>query len=86
MTSFLGVPLRVRDEVYGNLYLTDKVGAEGFSDEDEALAEALALATGVAIQNHRLHEQCGRSVFSMTGTVSPGISMTELSSGSTRSG
>ena len=57
MTSFLGVPLRVRDEVFGNLYLTDKVGAEGFSDEDEALAEALALATGVAIQNHRLYER-----------------------------
>ena len=57
MTSFLGVPLKVRDEVFGNLYLTDKVGAEGFSDEDEALVEALALATGVAIQNHRLHER-----------------------------
>jgi signal transduction histidine kinase len=57
MTSFLGVPLRVRDEVYGNLYLTDKIGAERFSDEDEALAEALALAAGVAIQNHRLYER-----------------------------
>ncbi len=57
MTSFLGVPLRVRNEVFGNLYLTDKIGSEGFSDEDEALAEALALATGVAIQNHRLHER-----------------------------
>ena len=57
MTSFLGVPVKVRDEVYGNLYLTDKIGAERFSDEDEALAEALALATGVAIQNHRLHER-----------------------------
>jgi signal transduction histidine kinase len=57
MTSFLGVPLRVRDEVYGNLYLTDKIGAERFSDEDEGLAEALALAAGVAIQNHRLYER-----------------------------
>ena len=57
MTSFLGVPLRVRDVVFGNLYLTDKIGAEGFSDEDEALAEALALATGIAIQNHRLYER-----------------------------
>lgn len=57
MTSFLGVPLKVRDEVYGNLYLTDKVGAERFTDEDEALAEALALATGIAIENHRLHER-----------------------------
>ena len=57
MTSFLGVPVKVRDEVYGNLYLTDKLQAEEFSDEDEALAEALALATGVAIQNHRLYER-----------------------------
>lgn len=57
MTTFLGVPLRVRDEVYGNLYLTDKVGGEPFTDEDEALAEALALAAGVAIQTSRLHDQ-----------------------------
>lgn len=51
MTSFLGVPLRVRDDVYGNLYLTDKEGATAFTDEDEALAEALALAAGIAIEN-----------------------------------
>jgi signal transduction histidine kinase len=57
MTSFLGVPIRVRDDVYGNLYLTDKRDAEAFSDEDEALAEALAQAAGIAIQNSRLHDQ-----------------------------
>lgn len=59
MTSFLGVPIRVRqnDEVYGNLYLTDKIGADIFSDEDEALAEALALAAGIAIENTRLHDR-----------------------------
>jgi len=59
MKSFLGVPIRVRlnAEVYGNLYLTDKIGAETFSDEDEALAEALALAAGIAIENTRLHER-----------------------------
>jgi signal transduction histidine kinase len=57
MTSFLGVPIRVRDDVYGNLYLTDKIGAPAFSDEDEALAEALALAAGIAIQTARLHDQ-----------------------------
>jgi signal transduction histidine kinase len=57
MTSFLGVPLQVRDEIYGNLYLANKIGAEGFSDEDEALAEALAQAAGIAIQNSRLHDQ-----------------------------
>ena len=57
MTSFLGVPVRVRDDVYGNLYLTDKEGPTGFTDEDEALAEALALAAGIAIENTRLHDR-----------------------------
>ena len=57
MTSFLGVPVRVRDEVYGNLYLTDKQGEAAFTDEDEALAEALALAAGIAIENNRLHDR-----------------------------
>jgi two-component system, NarL family, sensor histidine kinase DevS len=57
MTSFLGVPLRVRDDVYGNLYLTDKAGGGTFTDEDEALAEALALAAGIAIHTARLHDQ-----------------------------
>jgi signal transduction histidine kinase len=57
MTSFLGVPLRVRDDVYGNLYLTDKEGATEFTDEDEALAEALAVAAGIAIENTRLHDR-----------------------------
>jgi signal transduction histidine kinase len=57
MTSFLGVPIRVREVVYGNLYLTDKLGAEAFSNEDEALAEALAQAAGIAIHTARLHDQ-----------------------------
>jgi two-component system, NarL family, sensor histidine kinase DevS len=57
MTTFLGVPVRLRDDVYGNLYLTDKLGGAAFTDEDEALAEALALAAGVAIQTSRLHDQ-----------------------------
>jgi signal transduction histidine kinase len=56
MDSFLGVPLRVRGEVYGNLYLTDKVNGEPFNDEDEALAEALAQAAGIAIENTRLND------------------------------
>jgi signal transduction histidine kinase len=59
MTSFLGVPIRVRadHEPYGNLYLADKIGAATFSEEDESLAEGLALAAGIAIQNTRLHER-----------------------------
>jgi signal transduction histidine kinase len=54
MRSFLGVPIRVRDEVFGNLYLTDKMGAEVFSDIDQELVVALAGAAGVAIENARL--------------------------------
>ncbi len=57
--SILGVAMRVRGEVYGNLYLTDKRGAEEFSGEDEILAVALAGAAGVAIANSRLHERVG---------------------------
>jgi signal transduction histidine kinase len=55
MRSFLGVPILVRGEVFGNLYLTDKESAEAFTDEDEALTIALAAAAGAAIDNTRLH-------------------------------
>lgn len=57
MTSFLGVPLKVRDEVYGNLYLTDKIGWSEFTKDDESLVAALALAAGIAIENARLHKR-----------------------------
>lgn len=57
MTTFLGVPLRSRGEVFGNLYLTDKQGTDDFNEEDAALAEALALAAGIAIENTRLHNR-----------------------------
>jgi signal transduction histidine kinase len=55
MRSFLGVPILVRDEVFGNLYLTDKTTAEVFTDVDEELVVGLASAAGVAIENARLH-------------------------------
>ena len=55
MKSFLGVPIRVREQVFGNLYLTDKTTAEVFTDIDEELVVALAAAAGVAIENARLH-------------------------------
>jgi signal transduction histidine kinase len=54
MRSFLGVPIRVRGEVFGNLYLTDKSSAEVFTDVDEELVVGLATAAGVAIENARL--------------------------------
>jgi signal transduction histidine kinase len=57
MHSFLGVPILVRNQVFGNLYLTDKQSAEVFSDVDEELVVALAGAAGVAIENARLHSR-----------------------------
>jgi signal transduction histidine kinase len=53
MNSFLGVPIRIRDELYGSLYLTEKRGGEDFTEEDEHLVSALASAAGVAIGNAR---------------------------------
>lgn len=58
--SVLGVPLRVRDEVFGNLYLTDKRGCGHFTADDEAVVQALAAAAGVAIDNARLFEETRR--------------------------
>jgi signal transduction histidine kinase len=60
MRSFLGVPVRVRDEIYGNLYLTEKEGGADFDEEDEALLVALAAAAGVAIDNAKLYEEARR--------------------------
>jgi signal transduction histidine kinase len=57
MTSFLGAPIKVRDRVYGNLYLTEKIGADEFTVDDEAVIEALALAAGIAVENARLHQR-----------------------------
>ncbi len=57
MTSFLGVPIKVRDKVYGNLYLTDKIGWSEFTGDDEDLVGALALGAAIAIENNRLHER-----------------------------
>lgn len=57
MGSFLGVPIQVRDEVFGNLYLTEKANGGEFDEEDEAIVTALATAAGVAIDNARLYEE-----------------------------
>ncbi|MGT2461373.1 GAF domain-containing protein [Sinomonas atrocyanea] len=58
---FLGVPIRMRDAVFGNLYLIEKEDGEAFTAEDEELASTLAAAAGVAIQNARLYEESRRS-------------------------
>ncbi len=61
MRSFLGVPVRVRDEVFGNLYLTNKHGGGEFTEDDEAVLLALGAAAGIAIENARLYEAARRS-------------------------
>lgn len=57
MTSFLGVPVRTRNAVFGTLYLANRRGGEAFTEEDEELVLALAAAAGTAIENVRLYEQ-----------------------------
>jgi len=59
MDGFLGVPIRVRDEVYGNLYLTNPAAGE-FTQEDEELITALAATAGIAIDNARLFDESRR--------------------------
>jgi signal transduction histidine kinase len=61
MQSFLGVPVRVRDEVFGNLYLTNKRGGGEFTEDDEAVLTALGAAAGVAVENARLYDAARRS-------------------------
>jgi signal transduction histidine kinase len=60
MGSFLGVPIRVRDVVFGNLYLTEKRDGGEFTERDEDLMVALAAAAGIAIENARLNEETRR--------------------------
>ena len=60
MTSFLGVPITVKGVSLGRLYLTDKIGAAEFSEDDQALVETFALHAGIAMENARLHEQLQR--------------------------
>ncbi|WP_308016678.1 sensor histidine kinase [Streptomyces rhizosphaericus] len=60
MTSFLGTPIKVREQVFGNLYLTDKQGATEFDADDEAVLRTLAAAAGVAIDNARLYDDARR--------------------------
>lgn len=59
MRTFLGVPIRVRGEIYGNLYLTNRVGGT-FTAEDEELVLALASTAGIAIDNARRYEETRR--------------------------
>jgi signal transduction histidine kinase len=60
MHSFLGVPIVGRRGGFGNLYLTEKLGAEEFSEEDEHIAVLLAATAGALVENARLHEESAR--------------------------
>ena len=60
MRSFLGVPIVGRRGVFGNLYLTEKLGGGPFTDEDEHVAVLLAATTAAAVENARLHEESAR--------------------------
>jgi signal transduction histidine kinase len=57
MRSFLGVPIRVRDAAFGNIYLTEKKGEAEFTADDEVVLQALAAAAGIAVENARLFEE-----------------------------
>ena len=61
MHSFLGAPVSARGQVFGNIYLTEKQGADEFSDDDEAALVVLATQAGVAIENARLYEETRRA-------------------------
>jgi len=84
MHSFLGVPIRVRETVFGNLYLTEKRGAREFDAEDEAVLSTLAVAAGVAIENARLYEESRlrerwlRASSEVTSTLLSGAPTTEV--------
>ncbi|MFI5806726.1 GAF domain-containing protein [Streptomyces sp. NPDC051561] len=87
MNSFLGVPIRVRDEVFGNLYLTEKRSGRTFDAEDESVLSTLAVAAGVAIENARLYEEtrlrerwqrASGTVTSMLLTGAPSADVMEL--------
>ncbi|MDQ1483767.1 MAG: hypothetical protein QOF35_1843 [Actinomycetota bacterium] len=61
METFLGVPVRIRGTVFGNLYLTEKAGGGDFTETDEQLVVALAGAAGLAIENARVYGLSERS-------------------------
>lgn len=87
MNTFLGVPIRVRSQVFGNLYLTEKREGLQFDDEDESVLSTLAVAAGVAIDNARLYEESRRrerwlrASSEITQSLLSGSSPTEVLSG-----
>jgi signal transduction histidine kinase len=83
MDSFLGVPVRIRGTVYGNLYLTEKQGEGSFTEQDEMLVQVLATAAGFVIDNARAYAQSERrrrwleASVQITEALQPPIEMDE---------
>lgn len=61
MHALLGAPIVARGKIFGNIYVTDKLGAGEFTDDDERALEVLAAQAGVAVQNARLYEESRRA-------------------------
>lgn len=75
MGTFLGVPVRIRGTVFGNLYLTEKAGGESFTEQDQALVEALASTAGFVIDNARAYglSERRRQWLEATASLSEGL-------------
>jgi signal transduction histidine kinase len=67
MRSCLGVPIVSRRGVFGNLYLTEKIGEPAFTGRDEHMAVLLAAITAAAVENARLHEESARLLEEVQG-------------------
>jgi two-component system, NarL family, sensor histidine kinase DevS len=81
MSSFLGVPVRIRDQIFGNLYLTEKAGGGDFTDQDEKIVIALAAAAGVAIENARLYEEAAQREHWLAATAEIASLLADASAG-----
>jgi len=81
MSSFLGVPVRIRDQIFGNLYLTEKAGGGDFTDQDENIVIALAAAAGVAIENARLYEEAAQREHWLSATAEITALLADASTG-----
>jgi signal transduction histidine kinase len=82
MHSFLGVPVRIRDQIFGNLYLTEKRDGTDFTADDEEVVLALSVAAGVAIDNARLYEEGTRREAWLRATAEITTLLSELTSDS----
>jgi len=83
MSSFLGVPVRIRDQVFGNLYLTEKAGGGDFTDQDENIVIALAAAAGVVVENARLYEEAAQRELWLSATAEITALLADVSTGET---